>query len=65
MTRSDLLDLELWLHHETAAAVLVSADGERSKAVWLPKSAIEIERRNGGTVLVAVPRNLAIDKGLC
>lgn len=63
--RSDLLDLELWLHHETAAAILVSPDQDRANAVWLPKSAIEIEDRKGGTVLVAVPRNLAIDKGLC
>lgn len=62
--RSDLLDLELWLHHETAAAVLVSTDGEREKAAWLPKSVVEIDERKGGTIVVAVPRNLAIDKGL-
>lgn len=63
--KSNLLDIEVFLHHETAAAVLVSDDGERSKAVWLPKSAIEIERRNGGTILVTLPDTLAIEKGLC
>lgn len=61
---SDLIDIELWLHHETAAAVLVSTDSERKNAVWLPKSAIEIERRNGGTVLVTMPERLAVEKEL-
>lgn len=63
--KSNLHDLELWLHHETPAAVLVSNDGERAKAVWLPKSAIEIDERKGGTIVVALPENLAIEKGLC
>jgi hypothetical protein len=40
---SDLLDLTMTLHHQTDGAVLVSETGEEKKAVWLPKSKIEIE----------------------
>jgi hypothetical protein len=63
--KSRLLDLELWLHHETPGAILVSTEGDLQKAAWLPKSAVEIEARKGGTIVLAVPESLAIDKGLC
>lgn len=63
--RSDLLDLTVFLHHETGAAVLVSDDGEEKNAVWLPRSQIEIEQtREGRTIIVTVPEWLAMDKGL-
>lgn len=67
--RSDLIDLTVVLHHETEKAVLVSDDGVRSRAVWLPKSAIEIIEE-GPTALgqkyhtITLPERLAIDKGL-
>lgn len=67
--RSDLIDLAVVIHHETKpgraneGAILVSDDGDRTKAVWLPKSAVEIERRNDATILT-LPERLAIDKGL-
>lgn len=61
--KSDLVDLTLVIHHETDKAVLVSETGERSSAVWLPKSRIEIERQDK-VALITVPERLAIDKGL-
>jgi len=36
--RSDLVDLLLFEHHRTAAAILVSDTGEQKDAVWLPLS---------------------------
>ena len=33
--KSDLIDVTVQLHHETAKAVLVSDDGDRDKAVWI------------------------------
>ena len=44
MSRSDLIDLTLRIHHETEIAILASDDGKPAGAVWLPKSQIEIER---------------------
>lgn len=54
--RSDLVDLDVVLHHETPArgvnpgAVLVSIDGMESRAAWLPKSLVEITRNRGEAV---------------
>jgi hypothetical protein len=67
--RAHLLDLTMLLHHETKLAVLVSDDGDKTNAVWLPKSQIEIEkklRKERGLFIVDVtlPERLAIDKGL-
>lgn len=42
---SDLVDLSVALHAETDRAVLVSPNGDESRAAWLPKSWLEIERR--------------------
>lgn len=64
--RSDLVDLELHLHHETESAILVSTDGNRKKAVWLPKSLTEVERNpNSVIVTVTVPQWKAEQEGLC
>ena len=62
--RSDLHDVTLVLHHETAQALLVSETGDKRKAVWLPKSQIEFEKRPKATVEVIAPEWLLIDKGL-
>lgn len=62
--RSNLVDLELHRHHETEKAILVSDDGDSSKAVWLPKSAVEVEENGRGIVVVTIPERLAIEKGL-
>jgi hypothetical protein len=51
--RSDLIDLSLALHVETPAkgkfnqgAILVSDNGDETRAVWIPKSLCEFERSN-------------------
>jgi hypothetical protein len=62
--RSDLIDLSVQLHHETDKAILVSDDGDKDKAVWLPFSQIEIERCKGGIATVTLPEWLATEKGL-
>jgi len=64
MARSDLVDVTVQLHHETERAVLVSDDGDREKAVWIPLSQCEVERRRGGVVIVTMPEWMALEKGL-
>ena len=76
---SDLIDLDLVLHHATDKAILVSIDGNEHRAVWLPKAAIEFEPqpppyvtgtlKNGrqipmARVEVTLPGPLAKAKGL-
>lgn len=62
--KSDLLDISVQLHHETDKAILVSDDGDRDKAVWLPKSQVELEHTSDRIVTVTLPEWLAHDKGL-
>lgn len=57
--KSDLIDCAVQLHHETPKAWLVSDDGDRTKAVWIPKSQAEFE--NG---ILTMPEWLAKEKGL-
>ena len=61
--KSDLIDIDGAIHAETEKAVLFSETGDRSKAVWLPKSQIEIDRDYMKTT-VTMPERLALDKGL-
>jgi len=61
--KSELCELEVAMHHETELAVLVSLDGDKDEAVWLPKSQIEIEYQDGFLILT-LPKWLAHDKGL-
>ena len=70
MSRSShLIDLALHLHFETspgnpdAGAILVSETGDKSKAVWLPKSWIEVEDQKTH-IVVTLPEQLAQQKGL-
>jgi hypothetical protein len=59
-----LFDITVEKLAETDAAVLVH-DGDKSKAVWLPKSQIEIEPAEvGGLFIVTAPEWLLADKGL-
>lgn len=63
--KSDLIDLTVQLHHTTDRAILVSDDGDRDKAVWLPLSQIETDpTEQPGIVIVTCPQWLAKDKGL-
>lgn len=61
--KSDLIDLAVQLHHETGKAWLISDDGDREKAVWIPKSQAELET-DGKAHTLTCPEWLAQDKGL-
>lgn len=63
MRKSDLIEVAVQLHHETGKAWLVSDDGERDNAVWIPKSQAEIEPK-GKHHELTMPEWLALDKGL-
>lgn len=63
MMRSDVVDINVHLHHETGKAVLVSDTGDKADAVWLPLSQVEIEPE-GATHVVTLPEWLATEKGL-
>lgn len=60
------IDIELMIHHETEAAVLVSDTGDVKDAVWLPKSACDFEEpiRLDHAQIVEVEMNIASAKGL-
>ena len=61
---SELVDLDLQLHHEAPKAILCSKDGDRSKGVWLAKSLVEYEMKCNNIITVTMPQWLAFDKGL-
>lgn len=79
---SDLYDVDCVLHHDTkkavGGAILVSIDGDETKAQWLPHSLIEYVlkpsyvpgvRKNGQVVTlqvvtVTLPKNLAKQRDL-
>lgn len=76
--KSNLHDLTLAIHYDTGKAILVSETGEEAKAVWLPKSQVEIHdtgkqttgvKKNGETIMlplaeVTLPEWLAKKNGL-
>ena len=68
--KSDLIDVTVQMHAETEKAVLVSDDGDKASAVWIPKSQCEIEFdasmkvRGNGAATLTLPEWLAKDKGL-
>lgn len=61
--KSNLIDLSVILHHETAKAFLVSDDGDKDKAVWIAKSTCEIEPK-GKVWTLTLPEWVATQKGL-
>lgn len=62
--RSKLVDLEVHLHASTAKAILVSLDGDKKKAVWLPLSLCEVDTTNDPNLIITLHESVAIDKGL-
>jgi len=60
---SDLVDIEVQIHARTERAILVSDDGEREGAVWLPLAHVEVAAK-GRHHVVTVPEWLAVDRGL-
>lgn len=64
MTKSGLIDVSVQVHHITERAILVSDDGDRDKAIWLPLSQIEVEDQEKSIAMITLPEWLALDKGL-
>jgi hypothetical protein len=62
--KSDLIDVTMQLHHRTDRAILVSDDGDKDNAVWLPLSQVEVLPKNDGMVEVTMPEWLAVEKGI-
>lgn len=63
MSKSDLIDVAVQLHHESQKAWLVSDDGDRDNAIWIPKSQAELEPK-GKAHILTLPEWLATEKGL-
>lgn len=61
--KSDLVDLPVQIHGRTNRAILVSDDGDRERAVWLPLAHVEVAP-NGRYHVVTMPEWLALDRGL-
>jgi len=60
-----MIDVCLEIHHETKAAFLVSEDGNRKSAVWIPKSQATPDKEDvgiGDTVVFTMPEWLAEEK---
>lgn len=71
MSRSDLIEIEVMVIHQTAAAVLVTSMDGGDDEVWLPKAACEFEfqhahNRDGPTGLatLTLSQRYAESKGL-
>ncbi len=62
--KPELHEFDLHFHLETEKAILVSENGIRDAAFFLPKSRIKFERRGKGSVNVTCPEWLAVEKGL-
>ncbi|MCO5157918.1 MAG: hypothetical protein M9945_14410 [Aquamicrobium sp.] len=62
--KSNLEDIEVHMHHQTDKAVLVSTDGDRENAVWVPKSQCQVEHKRGRLWVLTAEQSLLEDKGL-
>ena len=62
--RSRLTDIDVHVHHQTDKAILVSTDGDRKAAVWIPLATCEIEMGCGKQGVLTLEEDLAIEKGL-
>lgn len=62
---SEIVDIDVTLKHETEKAWLVySTCGQTPHEEWISKSVAELERGNGASVTVTLPRWMAEAKGL-
>ena len=64
--RSDVIDIDVHVHARTEKAVLVSDDGDKEGAVWLPLSQVEIEPHATAqrVYVLTLPEWFASEKGL-
>jgi hypothetical protein len=65
MARSELVDLDVYVHHRTAKAVLIDHNDSNTEKLWLPLSRIEIDDIDAGEAKMTLPRRYAEEKGLC
>lgn len=63
MSRSNLVDVEVIIVHQTDKAVLVKSD-EEADGVWLPLSQCEVDGEPGSVGGVTLPDWLATEKEL-
>lgn len=65
MSKSNLEDIDVWVHVVTEKAVLVSDTGEEDDAIWLPKSQVQLEDEVvGAQTRLTAPEWLLQDRGL-
>jgi len=60
--RSEIVDLNMFVHHETERAILASDDGDSTHAQWFPLSMVEVVKVVGPKPywIVSMPEWLAI-----
>jgi hypothetical protein len=61
--KSDLVDIDVYVRHETDAAYLVVTEEKQKKGVWVPKSLGEVEPK-GKAFVLTVPEWFASQNGL-
>ncbi len=62
--KSNVIDIDGAIEARTISAVMFHT-GDKSEAVWLPRSQIEIEETGvAGIVTITLPEWLALEKGL-
>ena len=62
--KSNLIDIEVHVHHKTEKAVFISDTGDKADAEWVPLSQIEIEEDPKNSIAtVTMPEWLAKEKG--
>lgn len=64
MAKSDLVDIDVHLHHKTDKAWLISDDGDRARAVWVSMEHCELLKKRGAIHIATMPEWQAFEKGL-
>ena len=68
MAKSDLVDIDVHLHHKTVkGGLLISTDGDRNNAVWVSDEHCQLEHKRGAGPNIHVatmPEWQALEKGL-
>lgn len=62
--KHNLCTIKVWFHYERPLAILVSLDGDRRAAVWLPKGPVDYDGDLGHWMEITLPEDLAKEKGL-